>query len=171
MCWNMRSLLPKFAEFEIIIDKTSPDLVCICESWLSDSVSNSQIEVNGYTLFRHDRFAWKKGGGLCIFGRDHLKLDATRLSHLNVSNATIEIQVLKLQLPCTKPLIFLNTYRPPNGNITQAIEKIQFVIDSVPSSSELYILGDLNIDLLASRSTSAQKLKLFGNANEFIPDD
>lgn len=62
ICWNVRSLVPKFAEIELTIEQTSPDLVCISESWLNEVTPDSKIEINGYTLFRQDRKNNKKGG-------------------------------------------------------------------------------------------------------------
>lgn len=60
--WNVRSLAPKIAEFELILDKISPDLVCICESWLNETTPDGRLEINGYNLFRYDRTSNKKGG-------------------------------------------------------------------------------------------------------------
>lgn len=156
VCWNLRSLAPKIAEFEIILDKTSPDIICISESWLTDAVPDSQLEIDGYTLFRYDRTTAKKGGGLCIYSKINLKTEDSSLKHLNICDSSVEIQLLRLQLPCTKPIIIVNTYRPPSGNLDLAIEHLQSVIDNLPNSAEYYVLGDFNVDTLASKSTSSQ---------------
>lgn len=166
VCWNVRSLAPKFAEIELTIEQISPDIICISESWLNETTPNSRLEIDGYSLFRYDRESNKNGGGLCIYGKHHLKLDPNCMSYLNVSNESIETQVVKLQLPNTKPITLVNSYRPPNGNLPQAIEHLQFVLDNLPAKGEHFILGDLNIDLLATKSASSQKLKLFEKTNK-----
>lgn len=128
MSWNIRSLVPKMAEFELTIERLSPDIICITESWRNETIPNSRLEINGYALFRHDRLGNKKGGGLCIYGKKNLGLDPNTFNHLNVCNTSAEIQVVKLQLPCTKPIIILNSYRPPNGSLPQAIVELQSVL-------------------------------------------
>ena len=44
------------------------DVVCVCETWLNDCMSDSEL-LPGYSLFRRDRTG-KTGGGVLIAVRD-----------------------------------------------------------------------------------------------------
>ena len=49
----------------------SYDLVCICETWLNDTVLSTEL-IQGYSIFRRDR-ACKTGGGVLIAVKSDLQ--------------------------------------------------------------------------------------------------
>jgi hypothetical protein len=51
------------------LNSTNPDIVGVCESWLHPDVLDSEIAVNGYSVFRKDR-AGRKGGGCLLYIKD-----------------------------------------------------------------------------------------------------
>ena len=55
MYYNVRSLLPKLDELRIVCETEKPGIVCIVESWLDNSISDNEISIPTYQLFRHDR--------------------------------------------------------------------------------------------------------------------
>lgn len=67
ICWNVCSLSNKFVEFEVIMDKMAPDIVCVSETWLGKTIPNTLISIPNNHLFRQDRTTPKKGGGLCVY--------------------------------------------------------------------------------------------------------
>ena len=52
---NVRSLLPKIEEIQLLLSSTAMDLLSISETWLDDSISDSEIAVQGYSVIRKDR--------------------------------------------------------------------------------------------------------------------
>ena len=52
---NVRSIFNKFNEFLALISIDTPDLVGVTETWLHSEISNSEIQVPGYKIFRQDR--------------------------------------------------------------------------------------------------------------------
>ena len=54
-CINVRSLLPKIDEIRLILTLCSIDVLCICESWLDDSIYDNDIACDGYNIVREDR--------------------------------------------------------------------------------------------------------------------
>ena len=42
------------------------DIALFTETWLSDSVPNTSINIKGYQLLRHDCVGWQHGG-VCMF--------------------------------------------------------------------------------------------------------
>jgi len=44
------------------------DIICVTESWASPCISNSELKIEGYTMYRRDRSSVRdnKGGGVLI---------------------------------------------------------------------------------------------------------
>ena len=59
--FNPRSILTKLDELKIVAEENNPDVICITESWLCQEISNVEVSVPGYLLYRHDRD--RHGGG------------------------------------------------------------------------------------------------------------
>ena len=57
---NVGSLLPKITEIRQLCNNSKVGLLCFSETWLDDSVTESEIEIN-YIMVRRDRN--RKGGG------------------------------------------------------------------------------------------------------------
>lgn len=66
--------------------------------------------------------------------------------------------VLSISLPQTRPLIIVNTYRTPSGKINEAVNHLNEILEQIPNNSEIYIMGDLNIDLSNNNSPSSKKV-------------
>ena len=46
---------------------------CFIESWLSENIADSHVNIEGFSIFRADRtndFGKLKGGGLCVFVKE-----------------------------------------------------------------------------------------------------
>ena len=125
--------------------------------------------VPNYTLIRHDRQTVrpdgtvKSGGGLGIYHRDSLDVNPDEFAHLNVSNPTIEVQWVVITRPHTKRILLGNVYRPPDGNLTEALELLNDALDQIASLArmELILLGDFNADVSTKGTPVAQKIKQF----------
>ena len=61
---NIASLIKHIGELRIFINKTSFDVLCINETRLDQTIKNSEVEVHGYDLVRHDRN--RNGGGVRV---------------------------------------------------------------------------------------------------------
>ena len=78
---------------------------------------------------------------------------------MNTSNKDIESQWVTVQHPNCKTILIGNLYRPPQGsidNFTQVLEDIIVNLDL--TKIELYIMGDLNIDMLDKKNISTKKI-------------
>ena len=52
--YNARSIIPKFDELCALVEIHSPKLICIVETWLCDSIANSELSIPNYELIRLD---------------------------------------------------------------------------------------------------------------------
>ena len=55
----------KMDEVSIKISELKPDIAIFCETWLSEDIPNSAVDMSGYTTFRNDRN--KHGGGIIVY--------------------------------------------------------------------------------------------------------
>lgn len=172
---NVRGLNTKLTEVYNNTLESEYDLVAITETWLKDSVSDSEIINNNYVLFRSDRkfnlCNKTKGGGVMLAVKNNLK--ATNVP-VNLQNVEIDLLCVKIYLEF-KHFYVIVFYLPPNSTQTTyndlfgCIETIHFLKDS-----NILILGDLNIPELHDyynrgvSSTLVNSFKYFLSATDLI---
>ena len=105
---NIRSLLPKLDELILLATKTNAAVIGITESWLDDSVKDSEVEVCGYSILRHDRN--RHGCGVCLY----IRSDISFSPRIDLQTDNIET-VLGGSPPACKTRLILtgSCYRPP----------------------------------------------------------
>ena len=64
---NARSLLPKLTDAHLLVQRTNSAVLAITETWLDESMTDSESELNAYVVHRKDRN--RKGGGVCLYIR------------------------------------------------------------------------------------------------------
>ena len=158
--WNTRSLLPRIEEVECIIEKADPEIFAICESWLTDKISTSQVDISGYKFIRSDRTANSGkhgGGGVACYYKD--KITCTHLPELNICTTYIECLWLKLTLVNTRAIYYGIIYRPPSGNVVDFINKLEEICLLLRSKSncEINFLGDINLNLHRKRDPNVRR--------------
>ena len=152
---NARSIISNMTVIQPIIEESNIDICTISESWLHELVPDKFVEIPGYKFIRQDRNRIldgekkKRGGGLITYISNKIENFINRID-LQQNNEHIESQWIEIQQPYQKKCIVGNIYRPPNGNATKALEEINNIIEKINSdqNTEIFCLGDLNIDLL-----------------------
>ena len=82
---NIRSLLLKRGELRIIARNTRAACICITETWLDETVFDSEIQIQNYSIRRKDRN--RHGDGVCIYVRTDLAFNPLdQLSHGNLDH-------------------------------------------------------------------------------------
>ena len=109
----------------------------------------------GFELVRRDRnINGRNGGGDCIYIRSNLNFQVRDdLNSKILKNLTVEIKK-----PRSKSILVSIWCRPPDSPVSHFSE-IEQVIGSMDAENlDYYLLGDLNIDLLSS-ATSTNRTK------------
>ncbi len=158
---NVRSLLPKLDLVQVLITEACPDIFVLTETWLSGKVSDSELSIHGYKLFRVDRKS--KGGGVLIYVK---KILAVRELAASSVPKHFEYIILDVCLGGNIHIQVMGIYRPPSAPL-MALEELGKVLSSV-ASIELIILGDLNLDWLSDNSGSLKELCLELNLSQLI---
>ena len=143
---NAQSIRHKIPEVEFELQTV--DIACISETWLDDSISDSDLSIQHFhPIERRDR-PHSAHGGVAIYIRDSLAF--TRRDDLEFDN--LELLWVEVQLPSTNILVG-SLYRPPNAPNNMWLD-IQDNLDLVRDTVHfpIFLLGDGNSDL--SRGTS-----------------
>ena len=124
--------------------------------FLSNSVSDDQLALDGFDLLRKDKcdVQDKSGGGVGLYYRKTFK--CRRRSEIEISN--IETLWAELKFPNSKPFLICTAYRPPNST-SEWIDLFEEGLSIVQTTGlEMIIMGDFNIDMQTNSNRKWQTL-------------
>ena len=132
----------KVSILEDTLEKDNSIGIMLTETWLSDEISDAEIQMENFEIFRSDRISRQRGGA-AIYLRKEL--------HSKVFNAFSNSVVETLIVTCkTLKIVFVCAYRPPstkNEEWTQAINNLNNQIEMVQSNGgydTIIFGGDMN---------------------------
>ena len=138
---NICSLVNKTDELKFLLDTHKFDVLCISETMLSDTISDNEIYIEDYNVYRRDRKG-KKGGGVCLYVKSNLSV--TLLNDL--LSETVEILWVKIHLNCVNMYLKIAVvYRPPNALENYFNALIDNLNKAVCDKNEFVMLGDMNL--------------------------
>lgn len=107
---TIRSLIKIMDDIRLIIPnlKSGIQVFAITEIRLTKTMSDDEISIPCYTLFRKDRGS--KGGGIVLYRRDDLAV----IHRSDPEHHDIESLWLKITLPNSRGISLVTRYRPPN---------------------------------------------------------
>jgi hypothetical protein len=149
---NMTSLAKPNAKQHLFSDiqNTKSDIVLVVEIWFSGKHNNSELALEGFTLFRRDRNGGRKGGGLgltayvtnCICIQCDIWSDSNALNN--------EVEIMWLICHCNGLTVIVGLcYHPPAPHyqpsefVSQLTDSIDLIIHDV-ASDLIVIAGDFN---------------------------
>ena len=155
---NTHSLLPKLDELRHIAIKSKASVIGITETWLDDSVTDSEVEIHGYSLQRRDRNRNGGGVGLCVYINSNISYNPRHDMGTDFESVWIE-----LFLPKTKPILVGVCYRPPTNTIFYELLEHACNNCSHFYQNECILFDDFNTYYKAINSTIpiCQNLKQF----------
>ena len=109
---NICSLRNKLDELRLFCDKYKPHVLSLNETWLNDSIMDSEISLADYNLMRRDRN--RNGGGIVVYvaeniGFNQLENDAI----VPPTDKNTEAIWFELIQPNTKKILIGAFYSPP----------------------------------------------------------
>ena len=82
---NIRSLRNKLNELRVFLTQSPRvHIIALTETWLDSNISDAEVSLPGFTLFRRDRLA-RKGGGVAVFVSE--SINAVRRSDLEIDES------------------------------------------------------------------------------------
>ena len=124
-------------ELNIMVDDIRPHIIGITESWANNDITNADLGLEGYVMFRKDRIG-RRGGGVLLYIKDTIPAYEVQLHEEADCNEAIWCNLVTGHTA----VIIGVVYRCPN--ITkQNNEKIHNAINEV-SKGDCIIMGDFN---------------------------
>ena len=100
------------------------------------------IHVDGYDVIRKDRC--RNGGGVCAYLRSSINYHVWS----DLVPSDFEAICLEICKPHSRPFMVVTIYRPPDAP-NDFLTQFQSLIKAIENENkEIYILGDLNCDLI-----------------------
>ena len=155
MCLNARSIINKKNELDIMVDEIKPHIIGITESCANNDITDAELGLEGYVMFRKDRMG-RRGGRVLLYIKETIPAYEVQLQEEADCNEAIWCKLVTGHTTVTIGVV----YRCPN--ITkQNNEKIHNAISEV-SKGDCIIMGDFshgNIkwDTLQSTGVEDQK--------------
>jgi len=107
---NIVSLPKHLDELRLRLQSQSLDALALSETRLDDTLTDSQMSIEGYVLIRRDRH--RGGGGFSMYIRNLLDFKIRS----DFSDPDLEFLCVEIKKPGVKPFLLSNLYRPPNPN-------------------------------------------------------
>ena len=119
---------------------------------VTGSVLDGEINIDGYELVRSDRN--RHGGGVACYIRNDISFSVRGDFSSKIENIFLDIL-----LPKTKPILIGILYRPPDQS--KFLDNLSTSISQTCSfnEQEVYILGDLNINLINSQKLNILQME------------
>nr|VZI22675.1 unnamed protein product [Spirometra erinaceieuropaei] len=135
---NAQSLISKLDELKLCLVELSPDVLAVTETWLSGNISDNEVALPGYQIYRRDR-EHRQGGGIVVYVNDGLAV-SDNTTNFACSTEAIWLTIKATGSPC---LDVLTVYRPPR---TDRIADAQLLeqLDKFSSRPNILIMGDFN---------------------------
>ena len=115
--FNIRSLrspshLIELRDWDAANKRHKTDVITISEIWLNTSVTNCEVSIDGYKLYRQDRLR-KRGGGVCAYIRKDITVTVLK-DISNLSDNYFHQFWLKPQYRKLRSVVICISYRPPD---------------------------------------------------------
>jgi len=136
-CFNVHSIVNKRLDFLAKLSTLTPGIVLITETYLDNTITDSEIFPPNYTVHRLDRN--RHGGGVLIAVLDTFPSVACP----DYGRAGVELLWIRLVIS-GKPTILGVLYRPPNFPDSCQLE-LQSSLSTLPPTAPILLCGDLNL--------------------------
>ncbi len=163
---NIRSLSSKVDDITVLLRKSQLDVLALQETFLDENTDNLFVHIDKYSCHRLDRDRLnckQSGGGLVMY--THNKYEFEMVEEWSLSTKHLEIMWVKMCLKDTRPSYIANAYRPPDGDLNEALKIVDDQLTEIQSLglADVVILGDINIDLLTTSNKSRHLKQTMSN--------
>ena len=130
-------------------------IIALAETNVGPQISDT-YQLTNYTPKYQEKMSDKnKGSGVAFY--IHNSLNAIDNSDLSQCTKNLETYFLTLSSDSDCPTTVGVLYRPPSGNLDEALEELKTILEIAPKQT--YIAGDFNIDLHDNNARYIEKLE------------
>lgn len=171
---NVRGLKSKTRELFLASLTCDPDVICLTETWLDSSVTDTELFCDRFSVFRTDRnfdlIRLTRGGGVLIAINNNL-----RVFPLDIRSSVPNVDVVGIRVAQDKVSLYVIVlYIPPalTHSDYESIFEDLLKVDSITENDELIVLGDFNITdyvgYFRNRDAPSPVIVLLSNFSEFF---
>ena len=159
---NIVSLRKHRRELKIVLNDNDIDIIGLSETRLDETVRDSDVNINGYSIYRNDRNA--NGGGVAIYVKESLSEPTVK-----IKSDKLELVALEFTSNHAKPFLVMCWYRPPTSGVDdESFENLRNILKEVDKEEkEIILIGDTNCDFKNNQNANAKKLKMIYSEFQF----
>ena len=132
VCLNARSIVNKINGLNIMVEDIDPHIIGITESWATPDISDAELGMTGYVMFRKDRLG-RRGGRVILYIKESIQAYEIKLEKEAECEEAVWCNIVTGNSTLTVGLV----YRSPNISMEEN-EKIRNAIE------DCIIMGDFN---------------------------
>ena len=141
---NVQSLTAHMDDVNLLIQRERLDLLCLGETFLTQSIDSYMLVFPGYAICRRERPTGRSGGGVALLHRSTLSVE-----RLRVPAPRSALEALWLQVTGRSSIIIGTVYRPPSCPAAAALDDLHRQLTAILARDRpTYMLGDTNFDVL-----------------------
>ena len=108
VCLNARGIINKKNELDIMVDEIKPHILGITESWANNDITDAELGLEGYVMFRKDRMG--RRGGVLLYIKETIPAYEIQLQEGADSKEAIWCKLVTGHITVTIGVV----YRCPN---------------------------------------------------------
>ena len=109
VCLNARSIINKKNELNNMVHEIKPHIIGITESWANNDITDAELGLEGYVMFRKDRIG-RRGGGVLLYIKETIPAYEVQLKEEADCNEAIWCKLVTGHTTVTIGVV----YRCPN---------------------------------------------------------
>ena len=138
VCLNARSIVNKKNESNIMVEDIDPHIIGITESWANIDITDAELGLTGYVMFRKDRIGRRGGGGVILYVKESIQVYEIKLEREADCDEAVWCKIVSGNSKLTIGLV----YRSQNINEKDNIKIINAIKEVI--KGECIIMGDFN---------------------------
>ena len=111
VCLHARSIVNKKNELNIMVEDIDPHIIGITESWANIDITDAELGLTGYVMFRKDRIG-RRGGGVILYVKESIQAYEIKLEREADCDEAVWCKIVSGNSKLTVGLV----YRSPNIN-------------------------------------------------------
>ena len=108
---NARSIVNNKNELNIMVEDIDPHITGITESWANTDITDAELGLSGYVMFRRDRIG-RRGGGIILYVKESIHAYEITLGREADCDEAVWCKIISRNSTLTNGLV----YRSPNTN-------------------------------------------------------
>ena len=125
MCLHARSIINKKNELDIMVDEIQPHIIGITESLANNDITDAEVGLEGYVMFRKDRMG-RRGGGVLLYIKETMPAYEVQLQEEAYCNEAIWCTLVTGHTPVTIGVVYScpNITKENNEKIHNTISEV-----------------------------------------------